>query len=85
MLTSPTIVLTVGSGNFVHGLTLGNGTTALSGSAFGTLTANDNVVINATGQGLALTNGTFNATLNSVTSTGGTNYQADQRSPGRSP
>ena len=73
VLTSSAIVLTVGSGNFVHGLTLGNGTTALSGSAFGTLTANDNVVINTNGQGLTLTNGTFNATLNSVTSTAGTN------------
>ena len=73
VLTSGGVVLTVGSGNFVHGLTLGNGTTALSGSGFGTLTANDNVVIDTNGQGLALTNGTFNATLNSVTSTGGTN------------
>src|SRR5262249_44548282 len=30
VLTSAAAVLTVGSGNFVHGLTLGNGTTALA-------------------------------------------------------
>ncbi|TLY49392.1 MAG: hypothetical protein E6K53_13825, partial [Gammaproteobacteria bacterium] len=73
LLTSAGIVVTVGTGNSIHGLTLGNGTTALSGSAFGTLTVNDNVVINSNGRALDLTNGTFNATFNSVTSTGGTN------------
>ena len=73
VLTSAGIVLTVGSGNFVHGLTLGNGTTALSGSAFGTLTVNDNVVINTNGAGISLATGTLSGGFNSVTSTSGTN------------
>ncbi|MEO8458950.1 MAG: hypothetical protein ABI451_00335, partial [Dokdonella sp.] len=71
VLASAGIAVTVGTGNFIHGLTLGNGTTALSGSAFGTLTANDNVVVNSNGQAINLTNGTLTATFNSVTSTGG--------------
>jgi hypothetical protein len=73
VLTSAGIVVTVGSGNFIHGLTLGNGTTALSGTAFGTLTINDNVTIASNGQAINLTNGTLTATLNSVTSSGGVN------------
>jgi hypothetical protein len=73
VLTSAGIVVTVGSGNFIHGLTLGNGTTALSGNTFGTLTINDNVLITSNGQAINLTNGTLTATLNGVTSSGGVN------------
>jgi hypothetical protein len=73
VLGSPGIVLTALNNNFVHGVTLGNGTTALSGSGFGTLTVNDNVSINTNGRAIDLTNGTFTATLNGVTSTGGAN------------
>ena len=72
-LTSAAVVLTTGTGNFVHGLTLGNGTTALSGTNFGTLTINDNVTINTNGQAMNLNTGTLTATLLGVTSTGGTN------------
>jgi hypothetical protein len=64
--------LTTGSGNFLHGVTL-SGSPALTGNNFGTLTVNDNVVINTTGQAINLTNGTLAATLTSVTSSGGTN------------
>jgi len=64
--------LTVGSGNFIHGLTLSGGT-ALTGTNFGTLTVNDNVAITTTGQAINLATGTFNATLTGVTSTGGAN------------
>ena len=71
LLTSSGIVVTVGSGNFIHGLTLGNGTTALAGTAFGTLTINDNMAINSNGQAMNLSGGTLNAGFTSVTSTGG--------------
>lgn len=73
VLTSSGVVVTVGSGNFIHGLTLGNGSTALAGTAFGTLTINDNMVINSNGQAINLSGGTLNAVLVSVSSTGGGN------------
>jgi Tol biopolymer transport system component len=75
-LTSSGSVVTVGTGNFIHGLTLGNvggAGSALTGTGFGTLTVNDNLLINTNGRAINLTNGTFNATLTSVTSTAGTN------------
>jgi hypothetical protein len=73
VLGSSGIVLTAVNNNFVHGVTLGNGTTALSASSFGTLTVNDNVSIATNGRAISLANGTLNATLLGMTSTGGTN------------
>ncbi len=61
------------SGNTLNGFTAGAATgIAISGSGFGTLTVAD-VIVNTTGQGLSLTNGTLAATFTSVTSSGGTN------------
>jgi uncharacterized repeat protein (TIGR01451 family) len=71
--------ITLGTGNTVRGLTIGNTTAAkISGSGFGTLTLGNNttpdVVLNGTGQALNLTNGTFAASsaLSSLTTTGST-------------
>ena len=72
-LTSSGTTITTGSGNFIHGLNLGNATTALAGTNFGTLTINSNVAINSNGQALNLNNGTLTATIESITSTGGAN------------
>jgi hypothetical protein len=70
--TDPTISnaagngVTLGSGNTVRGLTIGNTSgTGISGSNFGTLTASD-VTINGTGKALDLTTGTMAATFDSV-------------------
>ncbi len=73
VLGSSGVVVTLGTGNFIHGLTLGDGTTALLGNGFGTLTMNDNVVINGGGVAMNLVNGALAVTTNSVTSTGGAN------------
>ena len=72
-LTSAGVVVTTGTGNFIHGVTLGNGTTALSGTNFGTLTANDNVTINTNGRALVLTTGNLSATFAGISSSGGVN------------
>jgi len=72
-LTSAGTTITTGSGNFIHGLNLGNATTALAGTNFGLLTINSNVAINSNGQALNLNNGTLIATIESITSNGGAN------------
>jgi uncharacterized repeat protein (TIGR01451 family) len=65
--------VTLNSGNTLNGFTAGAATgIAISGSGFGTLTVAD-VIVNTTGQGLSLTNGTLAATFASVTSSAGTN------------
>ena len=69
---TPGIVVTTGQNNFVHGLVLGNGATALSGNTFGTLTINDNVTINTNGAGINLQTGTLSGSLVGVTSTSAT-------------
>jgi hypothetical protein len=76
VLTAAATVLTLATGNSLHGLELGNGTLALSGTNFVTLTVNDNVVINGNGQALALNNGVTTANFGSVSSSGGTNNVA---------
>ncbi|MBK9051530.1 MAG: cadherin-like domain-containing protein [Chloroflexi bacterium] len=77
--TNPTITNGAGAGitlavnNIIHGVTVGSTTgIGLTGTAFGTLTA-QNVTINTGNGGLSLTTGTANVTFNDITSTGGTN------------
>src|SRR2546423_4775132 len=61
--------ITLGSGNTVTGLTIGNTTGAkLIGTSFGTLTIS-NVTMSGTGQALLLNTGTVNGTIDSLTST----------------
>jgi VCBS repeat-containing protein len=67
--------LTLASGNDVQGLNVTNtGGSGISGSGFGTLTVH-NVAVNASGQALGLSAGSFAATSDfaSIDSTGGTN------------
>ena len=66
-------LITLGSGNTLSGLTLGNASTDVLGSSFGTLTVSS-VTISSNGQALDLTNGAFSAgsAFTSITSTGGT-------------
>jgi hypothetical protein len=66
-----TNAITLGSGNTIRGLTVGNTTGAkIFGNAFGTVTIGDNtspdVTLNGTGQALNLTTGTFAATTGFV-------------------
>jgi uncharacterized protein YodC (DUF2158 family) len=65
--------VTLGSGNTVWGLTLGNATSgiALSGSSVGSLKLRD-MTINTTGGAVSLANGALDAILKSVSSGGGT-------------
>lgn len=65
-----TSALTLGTGNTIRGLTIGNTTAAdLMGTNFGTLTVSE-VTLNGTGQTLNLTTGTLAATFANITSTG---------------
>ena len=70
--TSNADALTLGSGNLLRGLTVGNtGTgTGIVGTSFGTLTLSE-VTISGTGQALNLETGTATATFLSVTANGG--------------
>jgi microcystin-dependent protein len=63
-------LVTLGSGNTVRGFDLGDASTDIAGSNFGTLTL-DHVSINSNGQALNLTSGTFAATdkFTSITAT----------------
>ena len=67
--------LTLGSGNTIRGLTIGD-TSAIgsdiTGTNFGTLTLTE-TTLNGTGRALNLDTGTLNATLDGLTSTSGTN------------
>ncbi|MFN8456454.1 MAG: Ig-like domain-containing protein, partial [Anaerolineae bacterium] len=67
--------LTLGSGNTIRGLTIGNTSATgsdITGTNFGTLAVTE-TTLNGTGRALNLNNGTFNATLDGLTSTSGTN------------
>ncbi len=64
--------ITLGAGNTLRGFTIGNATTALTGTNFGTLTTSE-VTINTTGQALTLSTGTLAGGFVGVTSSGGTN------------
>jgi hypothetical protein len=65
--------VTLGSGNTVWGMTLGNATSgiALSGSSVGSLKIRD-LTINTTGGAVSLASGALDAIIKSVTSGGGT-------------
>jgi len=67
-------IVTLGTGNTIAGITIGNGTgnaTGLSGTSFGTVTV-DNVVLNAGGSALSLSTGAFAGTgFTSTDSDGG--------------
>jgi methionine-rich copper-binding protein CopC len=65
--------VTLGSGNTVWGMTLGNATSgiALSGSSVGSLKLRD-LTINTTGAAVSLASGALDAILNAVSSGGGT-------------
>ncbi|HXO25813.1 MAG TPA: Ig-like domain-containing protein [Thermoanaerobaculia bacterium] len=65
--------VTLGSGNTVWGMTLGNATAgiALSGSSVGSLKLRD-LTINTTGAAVSLASGALDAILNAVSSGGGT-------------
>jgi hypothetical protein len=68
-----TNAITLGSGNTVRGLNVGDKTGAgIAGTNFGTLTLNE-VDITGTGQALNLNTGTANATFGTVSSSSGTN------------
>jgi hypothetical protein len=77
-ITSAGIGVTLGSGNNIAGLTVGNATTAINGGAVGTLKVRE-VTINTNGSGLIIsTSGTIttDATFTGftgITTTGGTN------------
>jgi hypothetical protein len=66
-------LLTLGSGNTVRGFTLGNASTDISGSTFGTLTLDTVTINNTTGQALSLNTGAFASgdAFTSITSSGG--------------
>jgi hypothetical protein len=65
--------VTLGSGNTVWGLTLGNATSgiALSGASVGSLKLRD-LTINTTGGAVSLANGALDAIVHSISSSGGT-------------
>jgi len=70
---SSTSTLTLSTGNTLSNFILGNATTAITGTSFGTLTVNG-MVINTNGAALNLSTGTLAGTgFTSITSTGGTN------------
>lgn len=67
--------LTLGSGNTIRGLTIGDTSATgsdITGTNFGTLAVTE-TTLNGAGRALNLNNGTFNATLDGLTSTSGTN------------
>jgi hypothetical protein len=66
--------VTLGSGNTVWGMTLGNATagTALSGSSVGSLKIRDTTV-NSSVNGVSLANGALDAIFQSISANGGTN------------
>jgi VCBS repeat-containing protein len=71
--TAATNAITLGSGNTVRGLDIGNRTgSGIAGSNFGTLTLSE-VDITGTGQALNLNTGTANASFGAVSSSSGTN------------
>ncbi len=71
-ITSAGNTVTLGSGNTVWGMTLGNSVgTALTGASVGSLKIRD-LTINTTGAAVSLANGALDAILNSVSSGGGT-------------
>ena len=71
-ITSSGNTVTLGSGNTVQGLTLGNSTgTALTGASVGSLKLRD-LTINTTGAAISLSSGALDAILAAVTSGGGT-------------
>ncbi|MFY9557090.1 MAG: HYR domain-containing protein [Blastocatellia bacterium] len=83
--TDPTITtagvdaITLGTGNGLHGFTVGNtgaAGTDIAGTSFGTLTVRD-VTVNGTGRALNLTTGTFAAgtTFDLIESSGGSNNE----------
>ena len=72
-VTSAANTVTLGSGNTVWGMSLGNASgTALTGASVGALKVRD-LSINTTGGAVSLANGALDAILNSVSSGGGTN------------
>jgi len=65
-ITSSGNTVTLGSGNTVWGMTLGNATgTALTGASVGSLKIRD-LTVNTTGAGVSLANGALDAILNKV-------------------
>ena len=71
-ITATGNTVTLGSGNTVWGMTLGNATgTALTGASVGALKIRD-LTINTTGAAVSLANGALDAILNAVSSGGGT-------------
>jgi methionine-rich copper-binding protein CopC len=71
-ITSSGNTVTLGSGNTVWGLTLGNSTgTALTGASVGSLKLRD-MTISTSGAAVSLANGALDAILNSVSSASGT-------------
>ncbi len=73
--TRPTTAnITLASGNIVRGLNIStNSGTGISGASVGTLTINNVSVTNSSGAGISLASGTLAVTLDSVSSSGGTN------------
>jgi methionine-rich copper-binding protein CopC len=72
-VTSSGNTVTLGSGNTVWGMTLGNATgTALTGASVGSLKLRDLTIDNTTGAAVSLASGALDAILNAVTSGGGT-------------
>jgi hypothetical protein len=71
VLSSAGATLTLGSGNTLRGFNINSSGTALSGTAFGTLTTSE-IAITSSGTALNLTTGVGAATFDSVASTGGT-------------
>ena len=68
-VTSAGVTVTLGTGNRIYGMTLGNATTSdITGTSFGTLTVRD-VTLNGTGRALDLTTGTLDAIFQTITST----------------
>ena len=77
--TAGTVAITLGTGNGLHGFTVGNTTatgTDIAGTSFGTLTVRD-VTVNGTGRALNLATGTFAAgsTFDLIESNGGSNNE----------
>jgi large repetitive protein len=73
LLNGAATAITLGSGNTLRGLNVGDATTVkVSGSGFGTLAVSE-VTLSGTGQALALTTGTLSATFAAITSTSGAN------------
>ena len=68
-VTSAGVTVTLGTGNRIQGMSLGNATTTdITGSVFGTLTVRD-VTLDGTGRALDLTTGTLDAIFQSISST----------------